>query len=443
MDRKKQQLNFFSITMIVVSLVIGMGIFKTPATIAAKSGTGTIFFTAWIVGGFIALCGALTYAEIGCRLPVIGGYYKIFANCYHPAVGFTVNVLILVSNAASLAVVALIGADYVSDFLYGKPSGLLFNALVAATAVALFYGVNLLGLKTSSRTQNFLTIIKIALVLLLISTLFTGIRVLPHGYNQGKIYTFNGSNGLLLLIISLVAVSFTYGGYQQTINFGGEVKSSSSMQRGIVWGIVIAMFLYLAINIAYVKVIGFEKMKNANAIGALLCEAWLGKAGAKFFDVCMILSVLAYVNVVLLSNPRVMYAMSKDGILPKIFSYQHPKTNALVPALTVYAVLTVATALMGKSVDDVLSFSIFLDCIGMSTSAATVFILRKRKTGEQNVTGGIKKFVPVLATVFVAAYLLVAVAVIIDKPYAALTGTVLLILFAALYFVFYHEKKNA
>jgi APA family basic amino acid/polyamine antiporter len=214
------------------------------------------------------------------------------------------------------------------------------------------------------------------------------------------------------------------------------------MQRGIAYGILIAMLLYLAINYAYIQVIGYEKMKNANAIGTLLCEAWFGKSGAKVFDLCMILSVLAYVNVVLLSNPRVMYAMSKDGILPKIFTYRHPKTNALVPALTIYAALTAVIALIGKKVDDVLSFSIFLDCIGMATSAATVFILRKRKTGEQNVVGGIKKFVPVFAAVFVAAYSLVAVAVVIDKPKAAFTGTCLLILFAVLYFGFYHKKSD-
>lgn len=172
----KEKLSLFSLTMIVVSLVIGMGIFKTPSTIAAKSGTETIFFAAWLIGGFIALCGALTYAEIGQRLPVVGGYYKIFAHCYHPSVGFTVNILILISNAASLAVIALIGADYVSDLLYGQPSGNLFNIVVASTTVGLFYGVNLLGLRTSSRTQNFLMIVKIALILLLISTFFTGIH---------------------------------------------------------------------------------------------------------------------------------------------------------------------------------------------------------------------------------------------------------------------------
>jgi APA family basic amino acid/polyamine antiporter len=440
--QSKQKLNLFSLTMIVVSLVIGMGIFKTPATIAAKSGTPAIFFAAWIIGGFVALCGALTYAEIGQRLPVVGGYYKIFAHCYHPAIGFTVNVLILVSNAASLAVVALIGADYVSDLLYGRPSGNLFNVAVSATAVALFYGVNLLGLKTSSRTQNFLTVVKIALILLLISTFFTGIIVEPHGYNEGNVYHYTGNNTGLLLILSLVAVSFTYGGYQQTINFGGEIKSSATMQRGVVIGILIVLFLYLSINYTYVKVIGFEKMQNANAIGALLCEAWFGKAGAKVFDLCMVLSVLAYVNVILLSNPRVMYAMSEDGLLPKIFKYKHPVTEALVPGLTVYALMTIAVTFFGKGVDNVLSFSIFLDSIGMSTSAATLFILRMRKQGDAAVTGSVTKILPVLTFLFVISYGFVATAVVIDKPQAALTGVSLLAFFILVYYVFYHNKHR-
>jgi APA family basic amino acid/polyamine antiporter len=194
--KEKQGINFFSLTMIVVSLVIGMGIFKTPATIAAKSGTPLIFFSAWTIGGIIALFGALTYAEIGQRLPVMGGYYKVFAHCYHPAVGFTINVLILISNAASLAVVALIGADYVSDLLFGRPSSTLFNIGIATSSVGLFYFVNLLGLKTSSRTQNVLMVVKISLIILLISSLFKGVSVPPHGYNEGKLYVYDGYSSL-------------------------------------------------------------------------------------------------------------------------------------------------------------------------------------------------------------------------------------------------------
>jgi APA family basic amino acid/polyamine antiporter len=99
----KKQLSLFDLSMIVVSLVIGMGIFRNPASVAATAGDSNIFFGVWIVGGIIALCGALTYAEIGLRLPAMGGYYKVFAHCYHPAIGFSVNAIILISNAASLS----------------------------------------------------------------------------------------------------------------------------------------------------------------------------------------------------------------------------------------------------------------------------------------------------------------------------------------------------
>jgi APA family basic amino acid/polyamine antiporter len=440
--KAKQSINFFSLTMIVVSLVIGMGIFKTPATIAAKSGTPLIFFSAWIIGGIIALFGALTYAEIGQRLPVMGGYYKVFAHCYHPGVGFTINVLILISNAASLAVVALIGADYVSDLLFGRPSGTLFNIGVASFSVGLFYIVNLLGLKTSSRTQNVLMIVKISLILLLITSLFKGVSVAPHGFNDGKVYVYDGTNGMLLLLVSLVSVFFTYGGYQQTINFGAEVSSAKTMQRGIVIGILLVLFLYLAINYTYVQVIGFDNIKNANAIGSLLFEAWFGTLGAKVFDFAMVLSVLAYVNVILMSNPRVMFAMSEDKVLPAVFQKKHATTDALVPGLTVFAITTILITFFGKGVDDVLSFSIFLDCLGMSTSAATLFILRRKGQGDASVTGGLKRWTPIFASIFVLAYAFVAVAVVIDKPYAALTAVVLVAIVLVLYRLFYYKKTS-
>ena len=281
----------------------------------------------------------------------------------------------------------------------------------------------------------------ISLIVLLISSLFKGVQVPIHGVNEGKVYVYNGNNGALLLMVSLVAVFFTYGGYQQTINFGSEVKSANTMQRGIVSGILIVLFLYLAINYTYIKVIGFDNMKNANAIGSLLFEAWFGKFGAKVFDFAMVLSVLAYVNVILMSNPRVMFAMSEDKVLPAIFQKKHPKTDALVPGLTVFAIATILVTFFGKGVDDVLSFSIFLDCLGMSTSAATLLILRNKKQGDESVTGALKRWTPVFCVLFVMAYAFVAVAVVIDKPYSALTAIILVAIVLVLYRLFYYKKK--
>lgn len=438
----KNKLNLVDISLIVVSLVIGMGIFRNPASVAATSGTSSIFFLLWLAGGLIALCGALTYAEIGQRLPAMGGYYKVFAQCYHPSVGFSVNAIILISNAASLAVVALIGADYVSDLLYGKPSGVVFNTGVAIVAVAMFFVVNLFGLKTSSRTQNVLIIIKVGLVVLLIASIFKGVVIEPHGYDQtSPIYTLDNNSAITLFLISLIPVCFAYGGYQQTINFGGEVKDTRIIPKGIIIGIIIVIALYLLINVAYTQVIGYDKMKNASAIGALLCEAWFGKAGGKVFDALMFLSVLAYVNILLMSNPRVMFAMSEDKVFPKIFSYRHPKTEALVAGLATFSLITIIVTFFGKGVDNILNFTMFLDSIGMSTSAATLFILRKRKQNEAMITGTWNKFTPLLAGFFVFSYFMIAVGVVIKDVKAALIGTGLLAFFLLLYYLFYFKKK--
>lgn len=438
-----KKLTQFDISMIVISLVIGMGIFRTPSLIAATSGSVDIYFAVWVTGGIIALCGALTYAEIGVRLPAMGGFYKIFAQCYHPAVGFSVNVIILISNAASVAVISLIGSDYISDLLYGQPSGPLFNSVVAIVGVSLFFIVNLMGLKTSSGAQNILIIIKVGLVLLLIASAFKGVVVEPHGYNVGDpIFSLSDKSVMSLFLISMVPVCFSYGGYQQVINFGSEVKSTAVIPKGIIIGIIIVVLLYLFTNYAYVEVIGFDKMKNASAIGALLCEAWFGAAGAKVFDALMFLSVLAYVNILLMSNPRVMFAMSIDKVFPKIFSYRHPKTDALVAGLTTFSLVTIVITFFGKGVDSILNFSMFLESIGMGTSAATLFILRKRKLNQHAVNQRWNTYTPIFAGFFVISYCLIAIAVIIKDINAAAVGTGLLGLALLIYFIFYYKKST-
>src|ERR1700712_431775 len=111
------RLNRFDLTMIVISLVIGMGIFANPSEVALRAGSTWIFFGAWIFGGMVTLCGALTFAEIGARYPHTGGFYKVFSYCYHPAFAFMINWIVVISNAASVAAVAIIGAEYLNPIL--------------------------------------------------------------------------------------------------------------------------------------------------------------------------------------------------------------------------------------------------------------------------------------------------------------------------------------
>ena len=203
------------------------------------------------------------------------------------------------SNAGSIAVVGVIGAEYIGYFFYGnQQTPELFRQLVTTGAVTVFYLINLLGLRMSSRVQNILTIFKILLIVLLLTSVFGQHPVLAHAHAIQPVGGNSGAGWLKALAFGLVAVSFTYGGYQQTINFGGEVRDASRIiPRGISSGVVIIIILYLLINLVYVSVIGFDQLKSADSIAAVLMDHLFGPAGDRILRILMFLSVLAYVNV--------------------------------------------------------------------------------------------------------------------------------------------------
>jgi len=436
------KLNLFSFTMIVVGLVIGMGIFRTAATSAKDALAPSVYFSAWIVGGLVALCGALTYAEIGSRYPVTGGYYKVFAQAYHPSVAFAINCLILVSNAASLSGVALIGSGYLLKLIPGEWTD-IHKALVSCVAIIIFYFINLRGLKMSSTAQNILMTIKILMIVVLIGALFFPDKYAVVSSSNLQINTSaNSLDWIKSLGVSLIAVSFTYGGYQQTINFGNEVQQpSKNIPRGIFIGIAIIIGLYLLVNLSYYKLIGFDQMKGEREIAYVVMDKIFGTTGATVFSAFLFLGVLAYVNGLLMSNPRVMYAMGEDGSLPKIFTKQNEKTNVLTFSLTVFAAICIVILFFAQEFEKILSFTIFLDCFGMVLSCATIFWFRK-KTKHLDGTGIYKmKLFPLLPIIFMSAYLFVGTSIAIDDPIAALTGVGVLAAFVLIYFLL-HRKKN-
>lgn len=433
---KSNKLNLFDFTMIVVGLVIGMGIFRTAATSAKYALDPTVYFSAWLAGGLIALCGALTYAEIGSRYPVTGGYYKVFAYAYHPSIAFSINCIILISNAASLAAVALIGSGYISQVFFNEPASDVTKALIATAAVIVFYGVNLMGLRMSAKTQSVLMIIKISMILMLIGALFV-----PSAYSSGTVSAVvseenKGIGWIQSFGLSLIAVSFTYGGYQQTINFGSEVREPSrNIPRGIFFGITIIILLYLLVNFSYFKIIGFERLQQEREIATIVAGKVFGEAGANAFSGLLFLSVLAYVNVLLMSNPRVMYAMSEDGTLPAIFKKKSEKKDVLVVSLTVFAAICIIILFFAQTFEEILNFTIFLDCFGMAASAASIFWLRRR-TKHLDGTGIFSmKLYPLQPIIFIAAYIFVAISIAVQTPLTALTGIAVLAVFMLIYFI--------
>jgi APA family basic amino acid/polyamine antiporter len=442
---EKNKLGLFSLTMIVIGLVIGMGIFRTSKDAANAALTPSIFFAAWIIGGLVAFCGALTYAEIGSRYPVTGGYYKVFSYAYHPSIAFAINCIILISNAASLSGVALIGSEYIAPLIFKSGSTDFIKALIAMSAIIIFYGVNLMGLRMSSQTQNVLMIIKISMLVVLIAALF-----FPSLYNTNPqpLVDLKAQNFAAILLsfgVALKATSFTYGGYQQTINFGEEIENPKrNIPKGIFYGIVVIVSLYLLVSYAYYKVIGFNELKNTSGIASLVAEKMFGPAGRYGSSILLFVAVLAYVNVLLLSNPRVMYAMSEDGILPASFRKKDKKKDVLTTSLTVFAATCIIVLFFANQFNQILSFTIFLDSIGMATSAATIFILRKR-TKHLNGSGIFSmKLYPLLPLIFIITYLFVGTVIAIEDYKYAVIGISVFTGFLLIYFLtkkFRKQKK--
>jgi APA family basic amino acid/polyamine antiporter len=416
----KPQLNRFDLTMIVISLVIGMGIFAAPSEVAIKAGNTWIFFGAWIFGGLVSLCGALTFAEIGARYPVTGGFYKVFSYCYHPAFAFMINWVLVISNAASVAAVALIGADYIKPFLL-PPNlhGDLGTKLITISSVMILYLINFLGIKMSARAQSVLIIFKMGMIILICTTVFksnyvpSAIAAVPHSGNM-----------VTALGLSLVAVFFTYGGYQQTINFGGDIiNAKTNIPKGIFFGITTVIILYLSINYAYYHVLGIGGLQQNKALAATMVGVIFGATGYKITSILIFASVLAYCNVNVLANPRVYYAMAEDGILPPIFKKVNPKTQVQEFGMSFFIAAIIIILFFVAKFSEMLKYVMFFDTIGLSLAAVAIFVLRK-KTKHLDGTGIYTiKWFPLVPVIFIVSYWFVTINIFItfrDNPYAAL-----------------------
>ena len=435
------KLNRFELTMIVISLCIGMGIFAAPSEVAVRAGSVELFFAAWIFGGLVSLCGALTFAEIGARFPVTGGFYKVFSYCYHPAVAFMINWVLVISNAAAVAAVALIGADYIKPFLL--PASLQNDngtKLITITAVAILYLINLRGVKMSVLAQNALTLFKIVMILLICTAVFksTGLpaRVAAVPYSGSIISAFG---------LSLVAVFFTYSGYQQTINFGGDiVNAKSNIPKAIIFGIFIVILLYLAINFAYVRVLGIGGLQQTPALAARMIGVVFGETGYKLTSVMIFLSVLAFVNVNILSNPRVYYAMAGDGILPRIFKKVNARTQVQEFGMSFFVVVVILVLFFVNTFSGLLKYIMFFDTIGLAMASFAIFPLRK-KTKHLDSSGiyAIRWF-PLVPLIFIVTYCFVTVNIFItfkENPYAALCCLAAYALGLLIYYVCNPKQK--
>ncbi|GAA4447086.1 amino acid permease [Nibrella saemangeumensis] len=418
------KLSAFDLTMIVVSLVIGIGIFRTPAIVAQSAGTPTVFFAAWIAGGLVSLCGALTFAEIGSRYHVAGGFYKLISDAFHPVFAFMLNWVIVLTYGAGNVGVALIGAEYINPLLPESLRGPVGVQGTAIVTVLVFYVINLLGIRSGARTQNLLSGLKVVLMLVLCLGVFVSPASMPVS-SAAPIGA--GSNNDIHVVgtfaVSLIAVFYTYGGYQQVLNFGADIKNPArNAPKGIIAGILLIMALYLGLNYAYYRQLGFEGLANSKLIAADLARALFGEKGFTFFSLAIFISVLGYLNASLLSLPRVYYAMAEDGILPPIFKRVNSRTQTQEFALTFLVAIMLLSLFFLGTFEKIVSYVMSIDSLALASAAATLFVFRRRAKGQDTHTGYRVKPYPLLPIIFVGFLLIVSVNVIISDPVPAAIG---------------------
>ena len=417
----RARLSTFDTAMVVFSLVVGIGIFRTPALVAGAAGGTALFFTAWIAGGLISLIGALTFAEIGSRYPRAGGYYRVVADCYNPTFAFMLNWAQTLMQGAGAAGVAFIGADYLMPVVLPPQWRTPYASLMLACATMLILlTLNYRGVKPGARVQNLLSVAKIAMIVgLALLALLLAPRAGASGASPSAAPT-----GLRLLS-ALIPCFYSYGGYQLTMNLGADLKDARRrFPLAITAGMFTVVGLYLLLNFAYQRVLGIGGIADSKLVAAALSRATFGPSGEVLISIAVFLSAAGFVNATIMQMPRSFYAMAQDGVLPRAFLRVNPDTQVQEVGLLFFGATMLLPAFVLGSFDKLLQYVMFTDTLTLAVVASTLFLLRRRHAGD----GGFAMLgYPLLPIFYIACLLGVAARVFSLEPRLAAAGIVILL----------------
>lgn len=389
-----------SAALLVVGGIIGSGIFFTPAEVARALPNGGWIFAVWALGGLLALAGALTYAELGAMLPDAGGPYVYIRHAFGPLPAFLYGWMVLLMIASgAIAAVALGFAGYVARFVdimpFGGPMG------VAAATILVLSATNYIGLRPGIAVQNVLTAAKIvALAALILGGIVLWTKL---GGPMPGAAAPQAPSRLSGFAAAFVAVLFTIGGWQQMNMVAGEIRDPQrTIPRALFLGILTVVAIYLGANAVYLRALGRDGLAVSTAVAADAMARMAGPAGATFITVAAMLSILGFVNVAILANSRLPYALARDGVFLAAAGRVHPRfgtPHVSIALLCIWSLILLFGS--GGRIGALLSGVVFADWIFFGLGAASVFVLRRRMPGAERpyrVWG-----YPVLPALFVAA----------------------------------------
>jgi len=421
--------------MIVIGSVIGSGIFLVPGLIAMQLGSLRAVLGVWVFGAVLSVCGALSLAEMGSMLPGAGGLYIYLRRAYGRGVAFLYGwgLLAMIQTGT----IATLGAGFglylsrITTLSAGQ------QKVAAAGAVLLLTAVNLLGLSTAKRFQNVSTAAKIAGLIVFGALLFWRghAATLASSWHVATNWT-----NLLPFGVALIAVLWAFEGWHVVSFTAGEFKDPGrGLPASLIGGTAVVGAIYLLLNLAYYAVLGSGQIRGTDSAAASATVAAFGSGATRFVSILIVVSILGAMNGMILTGPRVYYAMAREGDFLPAFGRLDRFFHAPSLAIVVQGVWAVALLQLGNF-QQLLTHVIFTAWIFYGLAVGGVMILRKRFPDVARPFRA--PGYPVTPMLFVLAAGAVVLSTFVSQPGNALAGIGLILLGIPVYLVFAFRQRQ-
>ena len=438
-------------TAIVVANMIGAGIFGITGFLAGDLGKPWLVLGIWLAGALVALAGCLCYAELAINLPRSGGEYVYVREAWGPAWGFLSGwISFFAGFAAPIAAAALLFAEYLAHFfptLSPRAGAGLVSArwihigngqLLAVGVVALFAGVNIVGVRFAGRIQNILTGLKIGILAAFLALAFLVGKGSVSHFSTAAVRTSQHTVAAQFAV-SLIFVMFAYSGWNAATYVAEEMKSPErTLPASLVAGTLIVTFFYLALNAAFIYALPLEAMKGVERIGATAAEALFGGGGGEFFSAVMSMGLLSTVSAMVIVGPRVYYAMAQDGCFFGGAARVNPRWGTPVGAIIWQSLATAAMILTG-TFESLLYYIGFALVLFAALAVAGMVRLRKRSGWKR--LGAVSSGYPLAPMVFLGASAWMLCYTIALRPKESILGLLTMAVGLLVYRFFFRRTR--
>lgn len=425
----RRELGLLDASVVVAGAILGIGIFANPSSVARIVDDPLLIVVAWSAGGLLALLGGFAYAELGSRLPFVGGQYTYLVRAYHPAVGFLYGAaLLFIINGGAIAAVAILFASYLdASFVHLGPVGI---RVVGTAALLALTAINAVGIRAGKRLNNAIMAVKVAGCLAVIGLAFSAAGEPASRYDAAVLMQPHAS-WMALLLTALVPIMFSFGGWQNCGFIAGEIRNPArNLARANVLGVLLIIALYVGLNLAYLHVLTPAEIASSSAVAADMARTVMGERGARLVAALIVISALGFLSVIILAAPRLYYAMARDGLFLRRAGRLHPRFRT--PTFTLWFQAFVSIALLvSNTYDELLSFVVFADWLFFGLTVGALFVLRRRRPAGPGVTR--MPGHPFTTLLFVAAAAGIVINSFFAYPTQSLIGTGILLLAGACY----------